>query len=144
MSRYMGSEKYWIESAQYEARSESPCVCDIVRRIHKAQNEARNKCDRSCDDSIWQLTNQTKHRKRPRHTTIPFMLYPSGSGDPFIGSGVIKVRKRDGKHSNFECIETPIVRVKHISENSCCAELELLLPVTDNRTIPKQNPEAGK
>lgn len=108
---------------------DSNCVQDIVKRIFHAQKEVTGEnCDSSCNNSIQQLLNQ-KHKGRvePIHTTIPFILYNQGACDPFIGSGVVKCH--DGnRNTHFECIESPVFRVKDVSEHNSCAKLELLLP----------------
>lgn len=116
------------------------CVSETVRDIIRAQNEATEiNIPYGCDKSVKQLlTKHDKNEHKPRHTTIPFILYCRETCKPFIGSGVFKSPPNPHRHSFFGCIETPVFRAKQIV-NHCdnCAKLELLLPVTKHCTIPE-------
>src|SRR5690606_542972 len=49
----------------------------------------------------------------------------------FIGSGVVKCYDKANRTSYFECIQSPVFKVKHITvEKGCCAKLELLVPIS--------------
>ncbi|HHY72438.1 MAG TPA: hypothetical protein GX497_04275 [Bacillus bacterium] len=94
------------------------CICEIVKKIHKAQAEVNHSsCNVSCEKSIQQLLSQSKNC----HTanTIPFSL---DSDDTFFGKAPVY-----DKYGNFCVIASPFFRVKKILQN-CCAVLELLWP----------------
>lgn len=94
------------------------CICEIVKKIHKAQAEVNHSsCNVSCEKSIQQLLSQSKNC----HTanTIPFSL---DSDDTFFGKAPVY-----DKYGNFCVIASPFFRVKKIVQN-CCAVLELLWP----------------
>ncbi|MDY0410347.1 CotY/CotZ family spore coat protein [Paracerasibacillus soli] len=111
---------------------EKDCVCQTITRIYQAQKKASGiDCLSSCEQAIHQLKGHQHNRK---HTTIPFMLY-SDCGKPFISSGVYKCRHLHTKKEHYECITSPIFRVKYIDEDSCCATLELLLPVRSDGSL---------
>ena len=114
------------------------CIIDTVRRILNAQREAvedlSRGCSTSCDQSIEDLLSPQRDRKPTRHTTIPFMLICNDSCKPFVGSGFVN-RNRDGSRRNqFECIESPVFKVRGFERGSnSCVKLELLLPVGGRR-----------
>ncbi|MUK89466.1 spore coat protein [Ornithinibacillus sp. L9] len=96
------------------------CVCDVVRKIVKAQDEVAvvtndNCCTTGCKQSIDQLLSPVNG---PVDTTIPFLLYCKGDCDLFVATGI-----RD--NNLFECVETAVFRAKKIDKD-CCAVLELL------------------
>lgn len=107
----------------------SSCVCSIVKDIDIAQKKVSNVgCISGCETSIKQLIHGRSRKKdKKRYTTIPFMLYSDGSNTPFIGSSVIKCASPDSKGFYYECVESPVLRVRDVDKN-CCATLELLLP----------------
>ncbi|MGF7016197.1 CotY/CotZ family spore coat protein [Ornithinibacillus bavariensis] len=96
------------------------CVCDVVRKIVRAQNEVAEAqddcCTTGCEQSIEQLLAPTTANGP---TTIPFLLYCKGDCDLFFATGV----RPD--NSTFDCIETPVFKAKKFKKN-CCVELELL------------------
>lgn len=101
------------------------CVCSKVRAINDAQEEVKQRnhgCDVSCERSIKELLNQTKHSE---FDTIPFKLLCGCKGDceTFVGTGVIKM------NGCFYDIKSAFFRVsKFVKGSSCCAILELLCP----------------
>lgn len=116
------------------------CVCYEVKQIIEAQEQVRNDCSLSCDNSIQQLKGNNKEAAI-NHTTIPFMLYCGGTCEPFIGNGVFEAPCENKWGNFFGCVETPIFRAKHFVKNKdCCVKLELLLPLTEDCCI-KQPPE---
>ena len=110
------------------------CIKDVVRKIVDAQvraaEEAATACTTSCEQSIEDLLSPTRPRRRTRFTTIPIMLICKDSCKPFVGSGFVS-RDRDGERSgHFECIESPIFKVRgFVRDSDSCVRLELLLPV---------------
>lgn len=143
MSRYRKRKTYWEdydidEEKKVDKKHEtkpveaSNCVCKIVEQIYAAQKKVTDDdhYDTSCR-SIHDLLSQGNPKKdRVAHTTIPFILYSDGSNKPFIGSGVVKCYDKGNRTSYFECIQSPIFKVKHIKvEKECCAKLELLAPI---------------
>lgn len=107
------------------------CVCDIVKNIVKAQDEAANmySCPTSCNRSIHQLLSQGNNNG-PQNSTIPFILYCKDSCKPFVGSGVSRIS--NDNEPFFECVESPVFRAKKfVKRNNCCVRLELLLPVSE-------------
>ncbi|ASK61124.1 spore coat protein [Virgibacillus phasianinus] len=108
------------------------CVCDVVRRIVKAQNEVGDNCCTSgCERSVRELLSGGRNHG-PANTTIPFILYCKGTCKPFIGSGVFQASHGRGHRRFFECVETPVFRAKSFVKGSdCCVRLELLMPVND-------------
>lgn len=107
------------------------CVCDIVRKIVDAQNEVieNNSCATSCDRSIQQLRGKSFDTE---NTTIPFILYCSGSCEPFMGSGVFQAPATHDRESFFGCVETPVFRAtQFVGNNNCCVRLELLIPISN-------------
>jgi hypothetical protein len=101
------------------------CVCKKVRDINDAQHEVDRKkhgCDVSCDRSIKELLNQSKHSD---FDTIPFKLLCGCKGDceTFVGTGVVKM------NGCFYDIQSSFFRVVDFVKGSeCCAILELLCP----------------
>ncbi|ASN04421.1 CotY/CotZ family spore coat protein [Virgibacillus necropolis] len=114
--------------------SSDDCVCDVVRNIVKAQDQvADNICSSSCYRSIQQLRGKGNGLQ---NTTIPFILYCSGTCKPFIGSGVFQAPLDTNAETFFGCIETPIFRAKQFVENNdCCVKLELLLPISEGYQV---------
>lgn len=110
------------------------CVCNVVSKIVEAQNEVKNNnCTTSCHRSIQQLRGKDFD---PENTTIPFILYCSGTCEPFVGSGVFKAPASNNRKSFFGCVESPVFRAIQFDKNSdCCVKLELLLPVSDGCEI---------
>lgn len=106
------------------------CVTSIVRKILNAQKQATlggADCLTSCDQSIKDLLASPGYRPT-RHTTIPFILYSKGCNKPFFGSGFCV-----DEEGMFNCVESPVFRVKGFSKGSSnCAVLELLTPVVDD------------
>lgn len=115
--------------------SKGSCIINVVRDIVKAQHRAveaeEDNCFTGCDRSIADLLSPVEeNRDRFRHNTIPFMLTCKGNCKSFVGSGVRKVRR--GNHDFFDCVESPVFRVKSFVRNSdTCVRLELLLPVSE-------------
>lgn len=127
-------------------RSEN-CVTDVVRGIVKAQRRAveaeEDTCFTGCDRSIEELLSPSRdNRERPRHNTIPFILFTE-KGKPFTGVGVRRERDGGSNRGFFECIESPIFRAKSfVDGDENCVRLELLKPVRDRRDGP--NVEADR
>ncbi|MEN2768817.1 CotY/CotZ family spore coat protein [Ornithinibacillus xuwenensis] len=99
------------------------CVCDVVRKIVKAQDEVaaamdNNCCTTGCEQSIRDLLSPATANG---NTTIPFLLYCKGDCDLFFATGVAQ----NGNGAAFDCIETPVFRAKKFKKG-CCVELELL------------------
>ncbi|GGA84946.1 CotY/CotZ family spore coat protein [Ornithinibacillus halotolerans] len=101
------------------------CVCDMVRKIVLAQNEAEenqnNCCTTGCEQSIEKLLSPTTVTDNGP-TTIPFLLYCKGDCDLFFARGV---RMNENTTTTFDCVETPIFKAKKF-KHDCCVELELL------------------
>lgn len=118
------------------------CVCDVVSRIVKAQNEVKDhSCSTSCDRSIQQLRGKGLG---PQYTTIPFMLYCSGTCEPFVGSGMFKAPASKKDAPFFGCVESPVFRATQFVKNSdCCVRLEILLPVSDGCEIKPHHTKGG-
>jgi len=128
------------------------CVTDVVRSIVRAQRRAveaeEDTCFTGCDRAIEELLSPfEENRERLRHNTIPFILFSKDCGKPFTGVGVR--RRRDGGSDRrfFECIESPVFRVKSFVDNSDnCVRLELLTPVSRHHRGPgsNQGPDADR
>src|SRR5699024_7736000 len=70
----------------------------------------------------------SRHRRHHRHTTIPFMLVCKDSCSTFYGSGFIN--RGHGRHGRFECVESPVFKVRgFVGGSDNCVRLELLSPV---------------
>ena len=147
----MGCNSYRRGDVGGDFRSES-CVTDVVRNIVRAQKKAveaeENTCLTGCDRSINELLSPfEENRERIRHNTIPFMLFSKECGKPFTGVGVRQRHNKGSNHSFFECIESPVFRVKSFLDNSdSCVRLELLTPVSgpSGKQGPNQNPDADR
>lgn len=113
------------------------CVTDVVRGIVKAQRRvseaAEESCATSCERSIEDLLSPAReNQNRSRHNTIPFMLFCKDSCKPFVGSGIVK--SGGGRGDFYNCVESPIFRVKNFVRGSnTCAVVELLKPVRGRR-----------
>lgn len=120
------------------------CIRDIVKRIIDAQREAVDDCVTSCEQSIDELLSR-RIKNRRNETTIPFMLICEDSCKPFVGSGFVS-RDRDGtRRRHFECIESPVFRVRDFVRGSdSCVKIELLLPVHDRRHDHDHHHEEGR
>jgi len=125
------------------------CITDVVRDILNAQRraveETTAECDTSCDSAIDELLSPRRDRRPPRHTTIPFMLISKGTNKPFVGTGFVN-RNRDGsRRRDFECIESPIFKVRGFTRGSDnCVRLELLLPVSRRRDGEEHSEHGGR
>ncbi|GAA0431076.1 spore coat protein CotY [Lentibacillus halophilus] len=105
------------------------CVCNIVRDIVEAQDQANNNnrgnCPTSCESSIQDLLSPGMTNNNGPDT-VPFMLYCEGDCNPFIASGVYR------NNGVFNCLESPIFRAKEFTDdNECCVRLELLAPADE-------------
>lgn len=99
------------------------CVCKVVKKIHKAQEAAKQMdCRVSCEKSIQQLLSPTG--KAPKANTIPFTL--DCACESFIGKAPIY-----DSHGHFCTLFSPYFKVKKVDDN-CCAILELLWPTCDD------------
>lgn len=115
------------------------CVCKTVAKIAAAQDEVAGRgqgCDTGCKQSINDLLSPTTG-PTTNNDTVPFILYCKGDCHPFIGQSVITTTRTAGPNTftQFDCFETPIFRVSKVKKN-CCAEIELLLPVTQGGSTP--------
>ncbi|SEQ08093.1 CotY/CotZ family spore coat protein [Piscibacillus halophilus] len=111
------------------------CVCKTVAKIAAAQDEVADRdrgCDTGCKQSVKDLLSPTA-QPNGDNDTVPFILYCKGDCGPFIGQSV--VTNQVGMDTVFNCLETPIFRVSKVKKD-CCAELELLLPVTEGGSTP--------
>ena len=103
---------------EHHGHDEKHCICSIVKKIHKAQEEIEAcQCRVSCERSIDQLLLKNDC---PSANTIPFTL--DCGCDLFIGKAAIY-----DKNGNFSFISSPFFKVKKV-DHHCCAVLELLLP----------------
>lgn len=122
------------------------CIKEIVRRILNAQREAVDDCVTSCENSIEDLLSR-RVRSRRNETTIPFMLICKESCKPFVGVGFVNDdRNRDrSRRRDFECIESPILRVRDFVRGSkSCVNVELLLPVGRRRDGDHHGKDLGE
>ncbi|HLR09308.1 MAG TPA: CotY/CotZ family spore coat protein [Bacillota bacterium] len=126
----MGTFRKGFE-AQPACTTEHHCVCSTVQRIYQVQMKTHEQeCSIGSNATIRQLR---AHKREPRYTTIPFMLYRKNDTDPFTGTGIVKYHNTTQNQHCFECVESPVFKVKHMDKTSgCCATLELLLPVSDD------------
>src|SRR5690625_1116685 len=109
------------------------CIRDVIRRIIEAQKRVENTtsitCATSCERSIEDLLSPSRDTRPPRHTTIPIMLI-NKCGKPFVGSGIVNRDGNGGRREFFECVESPVFRVRDFTRGSeNCVVLELLSPV---------------
>ncbi|NBJ68059.1 MULTISPECIES: CotY/CotZ family spore coat protein [Clostridia] len=110
------------------------CVCKVVRKIIEAQDQIKRACcDSSCFSSIQQL-KQKRQKPLNKHTTIPFLLYCIGNCKPFIGKGFCKKYSHHYHDKIFEEIESPFFRAKKIVGSKCCVNLELLIPIKNEKS----------
>jgi hypothetical protein len=109
------------------------CVCDIVKKIARAQEklDSNDDCNSSCKTFIKELVDPVQTSDKD---TIPFILYCEGDCDPFIASGILEGKNEQGKLF-YLCVETPIFRVTKVKDD-CCAEVELISPVTQGGARP--------
>jgi len=115
--------------------SSGNCVVDTVRRILEAQRKAAKDlargCTISCERSIEDLLSPGVTMPVSRNTTVPFILFTGKGGKPFIGSGFVPVTDNDT--TTFQCLESPVFKVRGFERNSkYCVKLELLTPVADD------------
>ncbi|WP_047983045.1 CotY/CotZ family spore coat protein [Ornithinibacillus californiensis] len=115
------------------------CVCDVVRKIVRAQNEVAaaqdDCCTTGCENSIEQLLSPTTANGNGP-TTIPFLLYCKGDCDLFFATAVARnggtpAAAAANGNGVFDCVETPVFKAKKFKKG-CCVELELLLFETAN------------
>jgi len=121
------------------------CIKDTVRRIVKAQRKAVESdsvtCYTSCEQSIDDLLSPRPERRRPRHTTIPFMLVCQDGCDYFKRNGFVK--RRDGGREYFDCIQSPVFKARGFADGSDnCVKLELLLPIRGG--YPRSDADSGR
>ncbi|RPF51152.1 CotY/CotZ family spore coat protein [Aquisalibacillus elongatus] len=115
------------------------CVCKTVRKIAEAQDEVAgltdDNCDVSCKQSVRDLLSPTANGNG--NDTVPFILYCKGTCHPFFGSSILQgtTGGGGGGRSVLRCFESPIFRVSKVKKN-CCAEIELLLPVSQGGSTP--------
>ncbi|MDQ0351560.1 hypothetical protein J2R98_001374 [Alkalibacillus filiformis] len=120
----------WDDCKDFDCK-DNKCVCKTVRKIAEAQDAVVTPdCDISCKQSIQDLVSPAT---TTGNDTIPFVLYCKGTCKPFFGSGVLQAMV--GPNRVFRCFESPIFRVSKIHKD-CCADLELLLPVTQGGSTP--------
>src|SRR5690625_3356993 len=106
------------QSGYYDERCISDVVRDILNAQRKAVEEATVTCDTSCDRAIDELLSPERDRRPSRYTTIPFMLISKGTNKPFVGTGFVN-RHRDGsRRRDFECIESPVFKVRGFARGS--------------------------
>lgn len=120
-------------SCQRQQSSREHCIKDIVRQIVRAQKKAAERdtvtCITSCERSINDLLSPDRDR-RPRHTTIPFMLVCKNSCKYFVGSGIVK--NFVAGEPIFECIESPVFKARgFVKGSNHCVKLELLTPLSN-------------
>jgi len=109
------------------------CIKDVIRKIVDAQRRVEEKtsvtCATSCERSIEELLSPSRDARPPRHTTIPIMLI-NKYGKPFVGSGIVNRDGNGRRRDFFECIESPVFKVRGFTGGSDnCVRLELLAPV---------------
>lgn len=132
-NEFRGSERGDRRDGDRRDGNRRDCVRDVIRRIIDAQRKVEDTtsivCATSCERSIEDLLSPSRDHRRPRHTTIPFMLI-NKLGKPFIGSGIVNRDGDGGRRDFFECIESPVFRVRNFTRGSDnCVVLELLKPV---------------
>lgn len=128
----MGCQRSHQKDYHHHHAPSGNCVKGTVHQIIRAQRKAAERdtttCLTSCERSIDDLLSPTEDRKKPKHTTIPFMLICKDGCKNFIGSGVVK--KETLGREYFECVESPIFKVRGFVRGSDnCVKLELLLPI---------------
>ncbi|SFM48477.1 spore coat protein Z [Gracilibacillus orientalis] len=105
------------------------CVCDVVRAIADAQDNAvGQQCDVSCLRSIQDLVSPVGGNGLD---TVPFILYDK-KGKPFKGFGAEV--DANGGPARFDCFSSFIFRVTEVDDDECCAVLELLVFDNDEKT----------
>ncbi|NIK12765.1 CotY/CotZ family spore coat protein [Alkalibacillus almallahensis] len=121
----------WDDCNELDCK-DSKCVCKTVRKIADAQDAVDDQgCDVGCKQSIDDLLSPASPSSG--NDTVPFILYCKGSCRPFVGNGILQ--GTTGNNRTFRCFESPIFRVSKIHKD-CCADLELLLPVTEGGSTP--------
>lgn len=121
-------------SCQTGSFESNGCIKDVVKRIIEAQRKvadvATGNCFTSCEQSINDLLSPSTGTRPARHTTIPFMLICKDSCRPFVGSGITSRGRGGTRRDYFECVESPVFKVRGFTQGSNnCVKLELLLPV---------------
>lgn len=119
------------------------CVCNVVREIAAKQDsivQNNNCCDVSCAESIRELVSPLAPIQV---NTVPFVLYCKGSCKPFFANGIFKETDPLTSETYFDCITSPVFRVKRVDKD-CCAVLELLLPVEYEAATETNGRNKGK
>jgi len=138
--RQISKELFIVGCFSDDCYGSDHCIKDVVRRIVDAQvkaaEEAATSCMTSCEQSIEDLLSPTKPGRRSRHTTIPIMLTDK-NGKPFVGSGFVGRDKHGERTGYFDCIESPVFKVRgFVRGTNNCVRLELLLPVGRRHSGP--------
>lgn len=115
-------------------KNDEDCICETIKKIHKAQVEADHcDCRVSCEKSIQQLLSGSKHKQTAN--TIPFSM--DCGCETFFGKAPVY-----NEHGHFCIIASPFFKVKQVKEN-CCVVLELLWPTCDDEPFQDTFKENG-
>lgn len=98
------------------------CVCSTLISVAEAQERVEEECRTGCMQSIDELKGHSKVRN---FDTIPVLL--SCNCNPFSAAGAVRNRCGD---KLFNVVRSFLFRVNFVDEDTCCATLELLKPVS--------------
>ncbi|MGM9923941.1 MAG: CotY/CotZ family spore coat protein [Bacillus sp. (in: firmicutes)] len=98
------------------------CVCSTLLSVAEAQERVEEDCRTGCMQSIDELKGRLRIRS---FDTIPVLI--STECNPFSAAGAL--RSNSGERI-FNVVRSFLFRVNYVDEDTCCATLELLRPVT--------------
>lgn len=103
---------------------DSDCIVSTLLSVAEAQEKVEDDCRSGCQQAIDELKGRSKARN---FDTIPVLLTCNCS--PFSAAGAL--RSKNGEDL-FKVISSFLFRVNDVDEETGCAALELLLPVTNH------------
>lgn len=112
------------------------CVCSTLLAVAEAQEKVEEDCRSGCQQAIDELNGRMKIRG---FDTIPVML--TCNCNPFSAVGAF--RSNCG-NKVFHVFKSFLFRVSEVDEETCCATLELLKPITFDREHEESSSESSK
>lgn len=110
-------------SSNYESVNGGNCIVSTLMSVAEAQEIVEEDCRSGCQQAIDELKGRLKARN---FDTIPVLLTNIG-GAPFSGVGALRSKCKDNL---FNITRSFLFRVNDVDEETGCAALELLKPVS--------------
>ena len=110
-------------SSTYENNNGGNCIVSTLMSVVEAQEIVEEDCRSGCQQAIDELRGRLRARS---FDTIPVLLTNIG-GAPFSGVGALRSKCKD---TLFNITRSFLFRVNDVDEETGCAALELLKPVS--------------